>query len=473
MNNPFAEPIPGAAEPGRRVFSVSELNRRARQLLETHLPLIWVEGELSNFSCPASGHWYFTLKDEHAQVRAAMFRNRNQLVGQRPQSGQQVLVRGRISLYEQRGDYQLIVEHLELSGHGLLQRRFEELRARLAAEGLFGVARKRPLPPLPHALGVITSPTGAAIHDILRVLRRRFPALPVFLYPAQVQGSGAARELVAALDRANRHGVCDVLILARGGGSLEDLWPFNEEAVARAVAASRIPVICGVGHETDVTIADFAADLRAPTPSAAAELASPDRAELAAAVTATERRMARALAVQLRHLGARLDVVRGRLRHPRERLQRQAQHLDHLEIRLRHAFRGRLQQEQARWQRLAQRLRAQRPEQRLAQARLRLTQGERRMAEAIRHQLERQRGLLEARAGLLHAVSPLATLERGYAIAQDETGHTIDSVGATRVGAAIAVRLRDGRLDCSVDAIAPAAVSEQFNLHPDPDDPRD
>ena len=460
MSSPFPEPVPRAAETGRQVFSVSELNRRARQLLETHLPLIWVEGELSNFSCPASGHWYFTLKDEHAQVRAAMFRNRNQLVGQRPQAGQQVLVRGRISLYEQRGDYQLIVEHLEPAGRGLLQRRFEELRARLAAEGLFDAARKRPLPKLPRTLGVITSPTGAAIHDILRVLRRRFPALPVFLYPAQVQGSSAARELVAALECANRHGACDLLILARGGGSLEDLWPFNEEPVARAVAASPIPVICGVGHETDVTIADFAADLRAPTPSAAAELASPDRAELIAALAVQERRMARALAMQLRHLGGRLEALRGRLRHPRERLERQAQHLDHLEIRLRRALLGRLHQEQARWQRLAQRLHAQHPVQRLAPARLRLDHGERRLADAIRHQLERSQRRLEGLAGVLHAVSPLATLERGYAIAEDAAGHTIGHVGATRVGAAIAVRLRDGRLDCTVDAIATRADEE-------------
>lgn len=219
-----------AAPAERAILSVSELNRRARQLLETHLPLIWVEGELSNLSCPASGHWYFTLKDEHAQVRAAMFRNRNQLIRRRPEPGEQVLVRGRISLYEQRGDYQLIAEHLEPAGHGLLQRRFEEIRARLDAEGLFAVERKRPLPAIPHCLGVITSPTGAAIHDILRVLRRRFPALPVYLYPTQVQGRTAAGELVAAIELANRHGACDVLILARGGGSLEDLWSLLELA---------------------------------------------------------------------------------------------------------------------------------------------------------------------------------------------------------------------------------------------------
>lgn len=444
------------------MLSVSELNRRARQLLETHLPLIWVEGELSNLSCPASGHWYFTLKDEHAQIRAAMFRNRNQLLGRRPEPGQQVLVRGRISLYEQRGDYQLIVEHLEPAGHGLLQRRFEETRARLAAEGLFAAERKRPLPAIPRCLGVITSPTGAAIHDILRVLRRRFPALPVYLYPAQVQGRAAAGELVAAIELANRHGACDVLILARGGGSLEDLWPFNEEAVARAVAASRIPVICGVGHETDVTIADFAADLRAPTPSAAAELASPDRAELAATVTALQARLSRAMAACLAGLSARTEALRRRLRHPREHLERRAQHLDHLEIRLRRALETRMQRDAARCRELLQRLRTQHPSRLLAGAQLRLDHCGARLAEAMRHRLEQDRRRLEACAGLLQAVSPLATLQRGYAIALDGDGHTIANIAATTPGADIAVRLQDGTLDCTVTATTPADGADPF-----------
>ena len=448
------------------MLSVSELNRRARQLLETHLSQIWVEGELSNLSCPASGHWYFTLKDEHAQVRAAMFRNRNQLVGLRPEAGQQVLVRGRISLYEQRGDYQLIVEHLEPAGRGQLQRRFEELRARLAAEGLFAAERKRPLPAMPRCLGVITSPSGAAIHDILRVLRRRFPALPVFVYPSQVQGKAAAGELVAALDLANRHGACDLLILARGGGSLEDLWPFNEEAVARALAASAIPVICGVGHETDVTIADFAADLRAPTPSAAAELASPDQAELLPAITALERRLARAMHTRLTHLAARAEALRQRLRHPRERLQRQAQHLDHLDIRLRQALAAHLRRADHAHRQLDQRLHARHPGQLLAGARLRFEYDRSRLVEAIRLRLERDRRRLDRSAGVLHAVSPLATLERGYAIAQDAQGRTIDHVAATRPGAAIAVRLRDGRLDCTVDAVAPAARDPSSTADP-------
>lgn len=444
------------------MLSVSELNRRARQLLETHLPLVWVEAELSNLSCPASGHWYFTLKDEHAQIRAAMFRNRNQLLGRRPEPGQQVLVRGRISLYEQRGDYQLIVEHLEPAGHGLLQRRFEEIRARLAAEGLFATERKRPLPAIPRCLGVITSPTGAAIHDILRVLRRRFPALPVYLYPAQVQGRAAAGELVAAIELANRHGACDVLILARGGGSLEDLWPFNEEAVARAVAASRIPVICGVGHETDVTIADFAADLRAPTPSAAAELASPDRAELAATVAALQARLSRAMTACLAGLSARTEALRRRLRHPREHLERRAQHLDHLEIRLRRALETRMHRDAARCRELLQRLWTQHPSRLLAGARLGLDHCGARLAEAMRHRLEQDRRRLEACAGLLQAVSPLATLQRGYAIALDADGRTIAHIQDTAPGADIAVRLQDGSLDCTVTATTPADGADPF-----------
>ncbi len=437
----------------RQVLSVSALNRRARQLLETHLPLLWVEGELTNFSCPASGHWYFTLKDEHAQVRAAMFRTRNRLLNLRPVSGQQVLVRGRIGLYEPRGDYQLIVDHMEPAGQGLLQRRFDELKARLAAEGLFDVARKRALPTLPRCLGVVTSPTGAAIQDVLRVLRRRFPALPVFIYPTPVQGSEAAAGIVAALDFANRHGACDLLILTRGGGSLEDLWPFNEEAVARAVAASTIPVICGVGHETDVTIADFAADLRAPTPSAAAELASPDQNELLAALSGYQRRLERSLATQLQRLGTHLEALRRRLRHPRERLERQAQHLDHLEIRLVSAIRARLATDTARLHRLDVRRERHDPRQRLVQTRMRLAQLDAGLTQCMRQLLARAREQLEARAAVLHAVSPLNTLERGYAIVLDRSGRSVGQVTATRVGAELGVRLRDGRLDCTVTGI--------------------
>src|SRR5690606_35272474 len=271
MSNPL---LPTGTE--REILSVSQLNRRAKQLLETHLPLLWVEGELSNVSQPSSGHWYFTLKDDQAQVRCAMFRNRNMLVRFKPQQGQQVLVRARVSLYEGRGDYQLIAEHMEEAGTGALQRAFEALKAKLGAEGLFDEARKRPIPTLPRHIGVITSPTGAAIRDVLTVLERRFPSIPVTVIPVAVQGKESAPQIVRALELANRCGLFDVLLLTRGGGSLEDLWSFNEEAVARAVAASQLPVVCAVGHEVDFSIADFVADLRAPTPSAAAELMTPD-----------------------------------------------------------------------------------------------------------------------------------------------------------------------------------------------------
>ncbi|HKX58724.1 MAG TPA: exodeoxyribonuclease VII large subunit, partial [Steroidobacteraceae bacterium] len=257
---------------------MSRLNREARALLETGLPSLWITGELSNLSRPASGHWYFSLKDEGAQVRCAMFRQRNLSVRVAPRDGMQVLLRARVGLYEARGEFQLVVDHLEEAGEGELRRRFEALKLKLAAEGLFDAARKRPLPRFPRRIGVVTSPTGAALRDVLHVLGRRFPSVPVLLYPVPVQGAGAAREIASMLAVADRRRDVDVLLLVRGGGSLEDLWAFNDEALARAIAGVGLPVISGIGHEIDFTIADFVADLRAPTPSAAAEIAVPDAA---------------------------------------------------------------------------------------------------------------------------------------------------------------------------------------------------
>ncbi|MFW5824439.1 MAG: exodeoxyribonuclease VII large subunit, partial [Marinobacter sp.] len=260
-----------------RALTVSELARQVRHLLESSFMQVWVEGELSSLSRPSSGHWYFSLKDQRAQVRCAMFRGFNQRVRPLPKEGDQVRIRGRVSLYESRGDFQIIVEHMEPAGLGALQQAFDALKARLQAEGLFAPERKKPLPAMPRHIGVVTSPTGAAIHDILIVLGRRCPGIPVTLYPTPVQGQTATASIVAAIQRAVRHGQADVLIIGRGGGSLEDLWCFNEEAVARAIAACPIPTVSAVGHEVDVTIADFVADLRAPTPSAAAEKISPDQ----------------------------------------------------------------------------------------------------------------------------------------------------------------------------------------------------
>src|SRR6202167_6335206 len=269
--------IGAGTAPTRDVYSVTRLNREVRVLLERGLGVLWVQGELSNFSQPASGHWYFSLKDRDAQLRCAMFRMKNALVGFTPRAGTQLLVRGRISVYEAKGEYQLIVEHLEESGVGALRREFDRLKSRLAAEGLFALERKRALPSFPKRIGVITSPTGAALRDILHILARRYPPAEVLLYPSAVQGAAAVPALVAALESASARAECDVLILARGGGSLQDLWAVNDERVARAIHACLLPVVCGVGHEIDFTIADFVADARAPTPSAAAELVVPDR----------------------------------------------------------------------------------------------------------------------------------------------------------------------------------------------------
>lgn len=270
---------PSSAANGReqQVFTVTRLNSAVRMILEQDLGLVWLTGELSNLAMPSSGHWYFSLKDLGAQVRCAMFKGNNRRVAFRPQDGMQVLVQARVSLYEPRGDYQLIIESMQPAGDGVLALRFEELKRRLGAEGLFDEGRKRPLPREPRAVGLVTSATGAALHDMLTVLKRRAPDLPIFIYPTQVQGSAAIGQIVAAIALANRRAEVDVLIVGRGGGSLEDLWCFNEEVVARAIANSAIPVISAVGHEVDVTISDFAADLRAPTPSAAAELVAPDQ----------------------------------------------------------------------------------------------------------------------------------------------------------------------------------------------------
>ena len=413
----FFSPNPDRPAPEREIVSVSQLNRRARQLLETHIPLLWVEGELSNVSIPSSGHWYFTLKDDQAQVRCAMFRNRNMQVRFRPQQGQQILVRARVSLYEGRGDYQIIVEHMEEAGAGALQRAFEQLKARLAQEGLFDPAHKKPLPSLPRRIGVITSPTGAAIRDILSVLERRFASTPVTLIPVAVQGKEAAPQIVRALELANRSGLFDVLILARGGGSLEDLWPFNEEIVARAIYASQVPVISGVGHEVDITIADFVADVRAPTPSAAAELVVPDGDDWLDKFIGFEVLLEEAMLRQLRYWQQRLTWLRQRLRHPRERLEQQSQRLDNLELRLKAQLQRQLSQYRHHLEQLNLRLQPHHPKLRLARLQEQLAQLQQRLVRNQQQQLGQQQQRLGEALRLLNMLNPLNTLERGYALA--------------------------------------------------------
>jgi exodeoxyribonuclease VII large subunit len=439
----------------RQILTVSQLNRAAKDLLETYLPLMWVEGELSNLSVPSSGHWYFSLKDSGAQVRCAMFRNRNMLVRFKPEAGKKVLVRAKVSLYEGRGDYQLIIEHMEPAGAGDLQRQFEILKEKLHAEGLFDPAHKKALPPWPRKLGIVTSPTGAAVHDILHVLRRRFPALPVMVLPVSVQGNDAAGQIAAAIDTANRHALCDVLIVGRGGGSLEDLWAFNEEVVARAIYASNIPVVSAVGHEVDFTIADFVADLRAPTPSAAAELISPDGQALLHTLKQHEQQLTRCMAAHLRWHRQQVDHLRARLQHPGQKLQAQAQKLDHLEMRLRGALSATLGNARQRLERLEHTLQRHNPQRLLASHAHHLQLITLRLEAAQRKQLEARQQRLQRAAGLLHSVSPLNTLSRGYAILLTDEGQAVRNVDEVTQGQQLTAKLHKGELLCEVKRSQP------------------
>jgi len=437
----------------RDVYTVSRLNREVRMLLDHGMPVIWVEAEISNFSRPASGHWYFTLKDRDAQVRCAMFRQRNAAVRFTPAEGKLVLARARVGLYEPRGDYQLIVDHLEESGVGALKREFERLKEKLAAEGLFATELKRALPAVPRRIGVVTSPSGAAVRDVVHVLGRRFPAADVLIYPTAVQGAAAVPELLAALALAAQRAEVDVLIVARGGGSLEDLQAFNDERVARAIRASPVPVITGVGHEVDFTIADFVADVRAPTPSGAAELAVPDRREWLLRLARIAQRLDVAAARQMRSEAERLRNLRQRLArlHPGNRLQQGAQRLDDLEQRLGSLLRLRLAGDSARLQDLAARLAARSPVLRLRDLRLREQQLTTRLDGAMQQALQRlgQRLALAQRG--LHAVSPLATLGRGFALAtRARDGALLHAADEVEVGESIRVRLGRGALDATV-----------------------
>jgi exodeoxyribonuclease VII large subunit len=449
---PEPEPAPPPA-PDRAVYTVSRLNREVRLLLDQRMPVVWVEGEISNLSQPSSGHWYFSLKDRDAQVRCAMFRQRNAHVEFVPRSGQQVLARGRVSLYEPRGDFQLIVEHLEEAGIGRLQRELERLKAKLAAEGLFDAALKRPLPRFPRRIGIITSPTGAALRDILHILKRRYPPARVLIYPSLVQGAAAASSIIEALALADSRAECDVLIVARGGGSLEDLWGFNEERVARAIRAASIPVIAGIGHEIDFTLADFAADARAPTPSGAAELATPDRQAVLQALAKTADRLHIACSRELRALGARLAAAVACLKivHPGARLQQQSQRLDDLEQRLGGAIRSRLHRDSHRLSETFTRIVRRSPEHRVREFRERHAE----LAARLRHAAERLVSRADNRLGLarraLDAVSPLRTLERGYAIVtRGADGAVLTQADSVELGEEIEARLAHGRVRARV-----------------------
>jgi exodeoxyribonuclease VII large subunit len=438
----------------RDVYSVSRLNRAAKLLLAEHFSSVWVEGEISNLASPSSGHCYFTLKDQDAQVRCALFRPQARLLRFRPENGMQVLARAQVSLYEPRGDYQLVVEALEPAGDGALQRAFAVLKNRLAAEGLFDPAHKLPIPRLPRCIGVITSPTGAAVRDVLSVLKRRFPAIPVVIFPVKVQGNEAKFELVQAIETADRLKLCDTLILARGGGSLEDLWAFNEEMVARAIYACQTPLISGVGHEIDFTIADFAADLRAATPSAAAEAASPEREEWLARLRHLETRLLLRTRARVLQQRAVLEHLEKRLapQHPAKRVQAQAQRVDELEFRLRRAAAAAVQKKQQRLQHGQARLQQHNPKQRLTALASHAGHLQRRLQAAMARGLQARQQELARLGHALQTVSPLATLGRGYAIAYRQRDRKIlRNARDIAPGERLEVRLAEGSLIGTVE----------------------
>ena len=435
-------------------MTVSQLNRRAKQLLETHLPLLWVEGELSNVSIPSSGHWYFTLKDSDAQVRCAMFRARNSTVRFKPQQGQHVLIRARVSLYEGRGDYQIIAEHMEEAGAGALQRAFDELKIKLNNEGLFDPKFKKSLPPLPKHIAVITSPTGAAIRDILNVLDRRFPSIPVTVIPVAVQGKEAAPQIVKAISLANRTGLFDVVILGRGGGSLEDLWPFNEETVARAIFASDLPIVSAVGHEVDFSIADFVADLRAPTPSAAAELITPDGEDWLDKFIGFEVLLEEAIARKLQHLQQKISWLRSRLRHPKQKLEQQSQRLDNLELRLKNSTHKILTAYQHRLNTLVVRQKPLHPEVKLMQLQSRFQQAQQNLLKAQKLSLSIKQQRFSEAVRMLNTLSPLKTLDRGYALVTDtRTLSPITSSQQIKIGDKVKTQLAKGEFIAVIETI--------------------
>jgi exodeoxyribonuclease VII large subunit len=391
----------------RKIYKVSQINQAARTVLEANFADLWIEGEISNLIVPSSGHMYFSLKDENAQVRCVMFRNHQANINFEPKNGDHIIVHAQVSLYEARGEYQLLVFYMEAAGSGILHAKFLALKNKLEQEGLFALEHKKALPQVPHCIGVVTSPTGAAVRDILTVLKRRFPSVPIIIYPTQVQGAEAAGQIANAVATANTRNECDVLIVARGGGSLEDLWPFNEEVVARAIFASCIPIISAVGHEIDFTIADFVADVRAPTPSAAAELAVPDWHEWLAKCDQLQKRMTVLLQHKITADQLMLTNLQKRLRHPRELLLQQVQKMDELERRLRLAMQHRFEH----WQ---------------------------------------QRFLSLSNA--LELVSPLATLQRGFAIVTKDK-KIVNDASTLQRGDRLVTRFAHGAAQCVVDKV--------------------
>ncbi|KJF96606.1 exodeoxyribonuclease VII large subunit [Photobacterium angustum] len=435
-----------------RIYTVSSLNAQVRLVLENEMGVVWLIGELSNFSMPVSGHWYFTLKDSRAQVKCAMFKGSNRHVTFKPANGNQVLVKARLSLYEPRGDYQLIIESMQPEGDGRLQQQFEQLKMSLAAEGLFAQSLKQTLPEQPKRVGIITSKTGAALHDILQVLQRRDPSLPIVIYPTMVQGEGSAISIAQAIGRANARQECDVLIVGRGGGSLEDLWAFNEEIVARTIAASQIPIVSAVGHEVDVTIADFVADVRAPTPSAAAELISRDMTHQTQLLDRKKQQLRHVIRSYLSQSLRQATQLQHRLerQHPQLRLNQQQQHLDEISQRLVQAMQKKIQKHQQHIDSNNYKISLYSPATLVSNAQRNLERSERRLYDALDRKLLNAKHKLAVAAEKLETVSPLATLARGYSITRNEQGDVIRNTSQVKHGDKLITTVTDGDIHSCV-----------------------
>mgnify|MGYP000089821568 CR=1 FL=1 len=442
-------------------ISVTELNRQVKSMLENSFLSIQVQGELSNFARPSSGHWYFTLKDAKAQIRCAMFKGSNRHVQFQPKEGDQITVQAKVSLYEGRGDYQLICERMQEAGSGRLQLAFEQLKAKLLKEGLFESSNKKATPKLAKHLGVITSPSGAAIHDVLSVLKRRFPALPVTIYPSQVQGADAANGLIQAIALAEQQQQCDVLIITRGGGSLEDLWPFNEELLARAIFACTIPIISAVGHEVDFSISDLVADCRAATPSAAAELISPDQDGLRIQIDQLQQRLLNQVRNQIQQRRKANQALKARMRSPQQRLDLQNLQLLALKNRLSKPTASTLNNHQQSIALLEQRISNQSPQLLIQHKNTYVSQLKQRIAQLIEQTNRDRRQALQNAAAMLHSVSPLSTLERGYSIAQSATGEIITDSEQLQIGQKITSRLHSGEFSSVVSSIKTCAKNTE------------
>ncbi len=439
----------------RDIYNVTRLNREVRAVLEGSFSSIWLQGEISNFACPASGHMYMSLKDVHSQVRCAMFKGKNRFLKFEPENGAEVLVRANVSLYEGRGEFQLIIEQMELAGEGGLQRAYEELKQKLFKEGLFEEDHKKPVPAMPGTIGVITSPTGAAIRDIMSILKRRYPAGNIIIYPVAVQGDGAAQQITTMLKSAEERNECDVIILSRGGGSIEDLWAFNNETLARTIFDCSLPVVSGIGHEIDFTIADFVADQRAPTPSAAAELVSPDQMHIKQTLSLQQNRLIQILQASLSTLRQNISHLEKCLPHPARQLQNNAQRLDAISVRMNHSIQSTVTQKNHRLHEQHSTLGKNSPLHKLQLYIERSEQIHQRLKQAANHHYQNLNAQIQTLARALNAVSPLATLNRGYAIVQKyDNQEIIRNAEQLDPGDEVLTRFSQGQAKCTVNEVS-------------------